>query len=84
MTYQNTQRQNPATGNAPTHRVYHVRKYTDGQGQEKSFWTELGVAWRNKDGEGFNIQLTSIPLDGHLTLRPPRQRNDNTPGNQPG
>jgi hypothetical protein len=26
-------------------------------------------AWAHKDGNGFNIQLESAPIDGHITLR---------------
>jgi hypothetical protein len=35
----------------------------------KGFWTRIGSAWAHKDGNGFNIQLESTPIDGHITLR---------------
>lgn len=50
---------------APTHSAYQVRD----SGNGKSFWTRIGVAWTHKDGNGFNIQLECVPLDGRITLR---------------
>jgi hypothetical protein len=48
------------TPNRPTHRVYSVRK----SGNEKAYWTQIGAAWQNQDGKGFNIKLNLLPLDG--------------------
>jgi len=54
-----------STSKAPTHIAYHVR-----EGKEKGFFTRIGVAWANKDGQGFNIQLDGlVPLDGRITVR---------------
>lgn len=53
--------------NKPSHAVYHV----DGEGPKK-FWTKIGAAWAHDDGEGFNIQLTCLPVDGRLVVRKPR------------
>ncbi len=50
----------------PTHHAYVVR---DGQNGGKSFWTRVGAAWPHNDGQGFNIQLETVPLDGRVTLR---------------
>lgn len=50
---------------SPTHLVYHVR---DGSGG-KGFWTRIGAAWAHTDGNGFNVQVDCVPLDGRLTLR---------------
>lgn len=56
----------PNTGSkAPTHIAYQVR---DREGK-KSFWTRIGSAWAHQDGNGFNIQLECVPLDGRITLR---------------
>ena len=38
-------------------------------GEERSNWTQIGVAFRNKDGS-FNVQLDSVPVDGRFNLRP--------------
>lgn len=53
----------------PTHGVYAIRNYTSG-GEQRSDWTKLGVAWAHRDGNGFNIKLTALPLDGELTIYP--------------
>lgn len=53
------------TSKAPTHSVYHVRER---QGQ-KGFWTRIGAAWAHADGQGFNVQVECVPLDGRLTIR---------------
>jgi hypothetical protein len=50
---------------SPTHIAYHVRNREGGKG----FWTRIGSAWAHKDSNGFNIQLESTPIDGHITLR---------------
>lgn len=50
---------------APTHIAYQVR---DREGK-KAFWTRIGSAWAHQDGNGFNIQLECVPLDGRITLR---------------
>lgn len=52
------------TGNAPSHVAYKVSK-----GGEKSHWTRIGVAFAHKDGNGFNLILESLPVDGRITLR---------------
>ena len=50
---------------APTHVAYHVRNREGGEG----FWTRIGSAWPHADGNGFNIQIETVPLDGRITLR---------------
>ena len=54
-----------AGSKAPSHIAYHVRDREGGKG----FWTRIGIAWRTRDGKGFNIQLEGVPLDGRITLR---------------
>jgi len=57
----------------PTHRLYAVRK----TGDDKSFWTKIGVAWPNQDGKGFNIKLNLLPLDGgEIVMREPREEEE--------
>lgn len=56
---------NSTTTKAPSHTVYQVR---DREGK-KSFWTRIGSAWPHADGNGFNVQLDCVPLDGRITLR---------------
>ena len=54
-----------SSGKSPSHYVYHVR---DINGQ-KGFWTRIGAAWAHNDGNGFNLQVECVPLDGRLTIR---------------
>ena len=55
----------PSTSKGPSHIAYQV-KDRDGK---KGFWTRIGSAWAHADGNGFNIQLECVPLDGRITLR---------------
>lgn len=50
---------------APSHAVYTVRDRKDAKG----IFTRVGAAWPHKDGQGFNIQIDAVPLDGKLSLR---------------
>jgi hypothetical protein len=64
--------ESPATERkSPTHVAYHVR-----EGNDKSFWTRVGVAWQHKDKNGFNIQVDFVPLDGRITLRSATEKKD--------
>ena len=56
---------NRPTSKSPTHTAYHVR---NSQGT-KGFWTRIGSAWQHTDGNGFNVQLETLPVDGRVTLR---------------
>ena len=64
MSNENTTNTKPQ-GNTPSHIVYQVRER---KGQ-KAYFSRIGCAWQNADGQGFNIQLDAVPLDGRLTLR---------------
>lgn len=48
----------------PSHVVFVV----EGEG-ESAHWTRIGAAWPHDDGEGFNLKLTCMPLDGRLVIR---------------
>lgn len=61
----------PQKNTRPSHAVYTV----GGQG-ESSYWTKIGAAWAHENGEGFNIQLTALPLDGRLVVRKPKPKSD--------
>ena len=45
---------------------------TDDKGNKVSFWNRIGAAWTNRDGS-INLQLNSIPLDGKIQLREPKE-----------
>lgn len=59
------------TTKKPAFIAYHVRNRDD---QAEGFWTRVGVAFPNADGQGFNILLDVIPLDGRITLRVPSEK----------
>lgn len=48
--------------NIPTHNVFSVT------GDVSDNWLKIGVAWPNKDGKGFNISLSALPL-GRMVMR---------------
>lgn len=60
----------------PSHDVFVV---TNKEGKD-AFWSKVGAAWATKSGDGLQLQLTSLPLDGRLTLLPfkPPKSNDET------
>lgn len=50
--------------------AYIVQPYTDAEGQTKSYWNKVGVAFPNSDGEGFNIDIIpGISVSGSFTIR---------------
>ena len=56
-----------STGKKPAFIAYSVRER---EGKKAKF-TEIGVAFPHKDGEGFDILTDAIPLSGRITLRTP-------------
>ena len=49
----------------PTHRVYTVIRR---EGQD-DYWLNIGLAFQHRDGNGFNIVLQALPLDGKIVCR---------------
>lgn len=39
-------------------------------GEARSYWTKIGVAFENRDGS-WDLQLSALPLTGRLQLRDP-------------
>ena len=50
--------------------AYSVREFDTADGKKARAWTRIGVAFRHKDGTGFNIEVHSFPLDGRIVLFP--------------
>lgn len=48
--------------------AYSVREY-EANGEKKSEWTKVGVAFPHSDGKGYNVVLHALPVDGKLVLR---------------
>lgn len=61
------------TSGAPKKRMilWQVRDYESG-GEKKSHWNRVGIAFENRDGS-WSLQFNSMPLDGRVQMRPPRQ-----------
>jgi hypothetical protein len=38
------------------------QKYTNRDGEEKTFFTKIGTMFRNKTGESFSLELIALPL----------------------
>jgi hypothetical protein len=64
---------NPKTKPAAENKVIYdalvVRQFTDGKGEERNRWHNVGVAFPHEDGDGFNVTLDALPVDGKLVLR---------------
>ena len=43
----------------------------EGEG-DAAYRTKVGAAWPHEDGEGFNLQLAAVPLNGRLVVRKPK------------
>ena len=68
-----TNRNKKTESKAPTHRAFSVR---EGKNGGKGFWTPIGAVWAHEDGEGFNLQLDLVPLDGKIVLRTPKSEEE--------
>jgi hypothetical protein len=56
------------SANLPSHRVYAVTK-----SGEQSYWRAIGATWPHGDGEGFNLKLDYLPLNGaQIVIRKPK------------
>lgn len=55
-----------AVQNKPFMLGYTVRPIGDGR---KSSWSKIAAAWAHKDGQGFEVRMDALPVDGRLVLR---------------
>ena len=53
----------------PDFRAYTVIKRGEGQ---DDFWLAIGAAFMHQDGDGYNIVLQALPIDGKIVLRTPK------------
>ena len=57
-----------------------ARKYTDRDGNEKTSYTRIGVAWPFRDKEGYTVRLEAMPApqDGEfvILLMPPKDNQE--------
>ncbi len=52
----------------PTYQAHTVVKR---EGQD-DFWLNIGAAFMHQDGDGFNIVLQALPINGKIVLRLPK------------
>lgn len=57
-----------AASQQPSHRAYVVVK-RDGA---DDFWINVGAAFPHQDGNGLNVVLQALPVDGKIVLRVPQ------------
>lgn len=43
----------------PSHRIYAVT-----HSSKQSYWRTIGAVWPHGDGDGFNVKLDYLPLNG--------------------
>lgn len=60
----------PEKGRKPDMGAYNVNNANNG----KAYWNKVGVAWSHKDGQGFDIDLHSVPVNGRVVLRAMRDQ----------
>jgi len=51
--------------------VFTVREFEGSTGQKAKSWTKVGVAFPHREGPGFNLELSALPLDGRLVALAP-------------
>ena len=64
---------------APTHRAYSVIRR---EGQD-DYWLNIGLVFPHKDGNGFNIVLQALPLDGKIVCREITNEEEGNESTQP-
>ena len=57
-------------GKKPDYIAYNVQETKQG----KPVFNRVGAAWQHKDGQGYEIQLDSMPVNGRVTLRELRDK----------
>lgn len=44
---------------------------------DKGYWTRIGAMFPHQDGEGFNLILDALPMDGRVVIRLPKPDDEN-------
>lgn len=63
-----------ANNQQPTYTAYTVVKR---EGQD-DFWLNIGAAFMHQDGDGFNVVLQALPINGKIVLRLPKTQAEET------
>jgi hypothetical protein len=59
----------------PAYRAFTVVKR---EGQD-DFWLAIGAAFMHQDGDGYNVVLQALPIDGKIVLRLPKDEKADPP-----
>ncbi|MDX8353990.1 hypothetical protein [Cognatiyoonia sp. IB215182] len=57
--------------------AYSVKPIDDGK---NAIWSKIGAAWAHKDGQGYEVRMDALPVDGRVVLRTVRDREDGQSG----
>lgn len=60
-----------ADGQKPKYDVFSVEER---KGEQKPYFRNIGAAWATKSGEGLNVTLSVVPINGRLLLLPYKER----------
>jgi hypothetical protein len=58
-----------------TNPIYNAYTVIKREGQD-DYWLNVGAAFSHQDGNGLNIILQAMPLNGKIVLRPPKDSTD--------
>ena len=50
---------------------YHAFTVVNREGQD-DFWINIGAAFMHQDGDGYNVVLQALPINGKVVLRLPK------------
>lgn len=64
--YKEDRQERPRKGPEPDLLAYTVKDRGNGQ---DAVWNRIGAAWKHRDGQGYDVALSSNPLDGRISLR---------------
>lgn len=67
-----------ATTQQPSYQAYTVVKR---EGAD-DFWLNIGAAFMHQDGDGYNIVLQALPINGKIVLRLPKDKAEEPPANE--
>ncbi len=52
-----------------------LRAFVVTKSGDKSYFTEIGAAWKNSKG-GYGIKLNALPVNGEILLLPLKEKKD--------
>ncbi|WP_135256391.1 hypothetical protein [Thermus caldilimi] len=52
-------------------RAFTTREYEDSEGETRTYWVQVGRAFRSE--KGITVLLDALPLNGKLVLLPPNE-----------